>query len=131
MDPSAPHLYFEGGKQAGVPESVLKASSLRIGITQGRGANPILSLGHLAHLTGAPYLYLREIVQRRRDPYENIVREKKTGGSRSISAPEPVLMDVQRLILRRSLNNLPLHPLSYAYQEKLSASPENYPRVVG
>ena len=77
-----------------------------------------MSLGHLAHLTGAPYLYLREIVQRRHDPYDTIARPKRTGGTRWLSAPEPVLMDVHRVILRRALQNLRLHPFSFAYQEK-------------
>jgi hypothetical protein len=117
MDPSTPHRYIKGGKEAGVPERVLHASLKQIAKTQGRGAGPILSLGHLAHLTGAPYLYLREIVQRRRDPYVSIARPKRTGGIRWISAPEPVLMDVQRLILRRALSGLALHPFSFAYQE--------------
>jgi len=117
MDPSTPHQYLKAGKKAGVPESVLRASAAQIAQSQGRGAGPILSLGHLAHLTGAPYLYLREIVQRRRDPYDDIARPKRTGGIRWLSAPEPVLMDVHRVILRRALRNLPLHPFSYAYQE--------------
>lgn len=117
MDPSTPHLYIKNGQEAGVPDAVLQAGAAQIARTQARGAEPILSLGHLAHLTGAPYLYLREIVQRRRDPYSDIVRPKRTGGTRLISAPEPVLMDVHRVILRRALRNLPLHPFSYAYQE--------------
>ncbi|WP_170292437.1 reverse transcriptase family protein [Mycolicibacterium grossiae] len=100
-----------------MPEQVLQASAARNAITQAHGAEPILSLGHLAHLSGAPYLYLRQIVQRTRDPYGDISRQKKTGGIRLISAPEPVLMDVQRLILRRALRNLPLHPFCYAYRE--------------
>lgn len=117
MDPSAPHHYLKTGKEAGVPEPVLQASAAQNARTQSRGAGPILSLGHLAHLSGAPYLYLREIVQRRRDPYVDIARPKRTGGTRWLSAPEPVLMDVHRLILRRALRNIPLHPSSYAYQE--------------
>lgn len=118
MDPSTPHRYLRAGREAGVPEAILQASAAQTAQTQARGASPILSLGHLAHLTGAPYLYLREIVQRRRDPYDDIARPKRTGGTRRLSAPEPVLMDVHRLILRRALRNLPLHPFSYAYQEE-------------
>lgn len=118
MDHSTPHRYLQAGRDAGVPESVLSASRAQIAGTQAREAGPILSLGHLAHLTGAPYLYLREIVQRRRDAYDSIVRPKRTGGTRLLSAPEPVLMDVQRFILRRALQHVPLHPSSYAYQAK-------------
>lgn len=90
MDPSTPrHHYVKAGKEAGVPEPVLQASAAQIAQTRARGAGPILSLGHLAHLTGAPYLYLREIVQRRRDPYADIARPKRTGGTRLLSAPNP------------------------------------------
>jgi len=117
MDYLAPHHYFKSGQEAGVPEDVLRASAARTAMTQAHGAGPILSLGHLAHLSGASYVYLREVVQRARDPYTDIRRPKRTGGSRLISAPEPVLMDVHRVILRRALSNLPLHPFSYAYQE--------------
>lgn len=100
-----------------MPEAVLTASAGRSAQIEQTGAGPILSLRHLAHLTGAPYLYLREIVQRSRDPYQTLSRPKRSGGSRHISAPEPMLMDVQRLILRRALRNLPHHPASYAYRQ--------------
>jgi RNA-directed DNA polymerase len=83
-------------------------------------AGPILSLRHLASLSGAPYLYLREVVQRQRDPYEDIYRPKQTGGTRRISAPEPVLMDVQRLILHRALSRDAGHRASYAYRKRRS-----------
>jgi len=118
MDPSAPHRYVQVGTQAGVPASVLKASLSQVSRNQAHGTRAILSLGHLAHLTGAPYLYLREIVQRLRDPYDTIARTKRTGETRWLAAPEPVLMDVQRVILDRALQNLPLHPSSYAYQKR-------------
>jgi RNA-directed DNA polymerase len=84
------------------------------------GAAPILTLGHLAQLTGASHLYLREIVERTVDPYEDITRLKKNGGVRPISVPEPILMDVQRFILKKALRGLPNHPSSFAYQERRS-----------
>jgi RNA-directed DNA polymerase len=117
MDLPTPHQYVQDGRDAGVTEAVLDASAAQMALNASKGTGPILSLGHLAHLTGAPYLYLREIVQRRRDPYDDIARPKRTGGVRWLSAPEPVLMDVHRVVLRRALRNLPLHPSSFAYQE--------------
>lgn len=116
MDRSTPHQYLKAGHAQGVSEDVLRASTAQIARNQASGSGPILSLAHLAHLTGAPYLYLREIVQRRRDPYQDIARPKRTGGTRWISAPEPVLMDVHRFLLQRALRDLPLHPASFAYQ---------------
>lgn len=115
MNAPTPHQYVKAGQRAGVPLDVLRASVRQASSTIACGAAPILTLHHLAHLTGAPYFYLREIVQRNQDPYSDVVLSKATGGTRAISAPDPVLMDVQRVILRRALSDLPLHPFSFAY----------------
>lgn len=120
MEHPSPHLYRLRGRELGVPEDVLDNAISRTATIEATGAGAILSLRHLAHLSGAPYLYLREIVQRARDPYQTLVRPKRSGGNRMISAPEPLLMDVQRLILRRALRNLPHHRASYAYRHGLS-----------
>ncbi|MGA5187669.1 reverse transcriptase family protein [Streptomyces griseoincarnatus] len=83
---------------------------------------PVLTLAHLAHLTGVPYLYLREIVQRRRNPYTEFSRPKReTGKTRTISAPDPILMDVQRWLLAHIFSRLTPHQASYAYQRGRSA----------
>lgn len=81
-----------------------------------RGTYPVLSLGHLAHETGASYSYLREVVSRTRDPYRSIALPKSDGGSRAISAPEPIIADVQRWILANPLAALRGNPGSFAYQ---------------
>lgn len=79
-------------------------------------AFPLLSLGQLAHVSGASYPYLREVVSRSRDPYNSIAKSKRDGGVRQISVPEPVLADVQRWILSNCLNGLIGSPVSFAYQ---------------
>jgi RNA-directed DNA polymerase len=81
-----------------------------------RGAYPVYSLAHLANLTGASWRLLRDIVARRRDPYLDISRPKRNGRTRSISSPEPVLMDVQRWLLHKALCACEVHPSSYAYR---------------
>ncbi|MDQ1045057.1 reverse transcriptase family protein [Streptomyces sp. V4I2] len=87
-----------------------------------RGLTPVLTLAHLAHLTGVHYLYLREIVQRRRDPYTEFSRPKReTGKTRTIAAPDPVLMNVQRWLLHQIFGRLTPHQASYAYQQGRSA----------
>jgi RNA-directed DNA polymerase len=85
-----------------------------------RNAYPILTLNHLAQLTGATWTYLRDIVARRRDPYLSIDRLKQNGNTRAISSPQPVLMDVQRWILHNVLSACAVHPSSYAYQRERS-----------
>jgi RNA-directed DNA polymerase len=81
-----------------------------------RGAEPVFTLGHLAHLTGAPPRYLRDIIGRRRDPYLDIDRPKHDGRTRPISSPEPVLMDVHRWLLHNVLAARDAHRCSWAYQ---------------
>lgn len=116
MADRSPHLYTVAGRAAGVSEAVLARASYRIARTQDSGAEPILSLRHLAHLTGASYSYLRRIVARERDPFVDIRRLKRDGRARPLAAPEPVLMDVQRFILRATLRSLPLHSAAFAYR---------------
>ena len=82
-----------------------------------RGAQPVYTLAHLARLTGVSWRYLREIAARRRDPYLDITRPKRDGTTRPIASPEPVLMDVQRWILRNVLCACDVHPASYAYRK--------------
>ncbi|MFT0847816.1 reverse transcriptase family protein [Actinomycetaceae bacterium L2_0104] len=78
------------------------------------------TLGELAHASGVPYWYLRAVVERRRDPYVSLLRTKRDGSARPISAPEPLLMQAQRWILRNILCDLPQHHASFAYRESRS-----------
>lgn len=55
-------------------------------------------------------------MERRRDPYIEILRPKASGGVRTISSPEPPLMAAQRWILHHALKTITLHPASYAYR---------------
>ena len=101
-----PHLYLQTGREQGVPAPALDQASKERAFLQARGTYPVLSLGHLAHETGASYSYLREVVSRTRDPYRSISIPKPSGGSRAISAPDPIIADVQRWILANPLGNL-------------------------
>ncbi len=109
------HLYAERGMAEGHPAAVVEKASAEWGRLRMLGLTPLLTLGHLARLTGVSYHYLREIVERKRDPYEDIDRPKRDGTTRPISSPEPVLMAVQRWVLRNVLRPLAPHPASFAY----------------
>ena len=115
-----PHVYQQQGLALGIELAAVQRASGEIARMHSQGAYPILSLGHLAKETGASYTYLREVVSRTRDPYRSIAVPKATGGTRPISAPEPVLMDVQRWLLENVLVKLPSHTASYAYRPKVS-----------
>jgi RNA-directed DNA polymerase len=115
-----PHLYYDNGRDRGVPPEALDRASAEMARLAANGTYPVLSLAHLAHETGATYRYLREVVSRSRDPYRSIAIPKATGGVRAISAPEPILMDVQRWLLEHVLHAVPLHTASYAYRREVS-----------
>jgi RNA-directed DNA polymerase len=120
VDAPPPHLYQREARKRGVdPQTIGRAIQVARAIA-GHGATPVFTLRHLAALTGASYFYLRDIVARRRDPYVSISRPKKDGRTRAISSPEPVLMDVQRWILRRVLAACTPDSSSFAYQRDRS-----------
>lgn len=117
MSVGSPHLYRLNGRNRGVPDEVLEAAIAQAARVEQGGYAPVLSLGHLAHQTGASYSYLRGIVARRADPYHSFeVRRRNNPNPRLISSPEPVLMCVQRWILQRIVSRAPNHSSSYAYQ---------------
>ncbi|TFD68201.1 reverse transcriptase family protein [Cryobacterium gelidum] len=115
MSTPSPHLYQKAAIAAGVSASVARRAGSVSRDIQASGAFPVLTLRHLAHETGASYGYLRRIVKRYADEYQSIRRIKRDGTFRLISAPNPMLMDVQRWILEHILNTLPRHPGSFAY----------------
>lgn len=115
-----PNLYHDIGVGLGVEADALNRASTEVARLIAQGAYPVLSLAHLAHETGATYSYLREVVSRIRDPYRSIAVPKASGGVRPISAPEPILMEVQRWLLDNVLDKLPFHPASYAYRRGVS-----------
>ncbi|MBM7080915.1 reverse transcriptase family protein [Micromonospora humida] len=116
MTYDSPHLYRKLGRERGVDDQVLDRAMRQISRLRAAGVTPVLTLNHLAHLTGAKYGYLRRIVARELDPYTEFTRQRRTGGKmRLISAPQPVLRDVQRWVLDRILHRIPVHPAAYAY----------------
>lgn len=121
MNELSPHHYRSQGLAAGIPQAILESAQRQKQLNQQAGSRPILSLNHLAKLSGAALPYLREIVKRRADPYQDIRLEKRGGrGLRPISAPEPVLLEVQRVVLARALDGVPLHSSAYAYRKNRS-----------
>lgn len=115
-----PHLYRQQALEQGLDEHSAGRALEVMRAVGGRGATPVLTLKHLAVLTGVSHMYLRDVVTRRRDPYVSIVRPKSRGKPRPISSPEPVLMDIQRWILGRILGACTPDDASYAYQRRRS-----------
>lgn len=84
-------------------------------------AEPIFTLKHLAHLTGAPYVLLRGIVSRHEpDPYRvfKIYKRPLPGEVtrfRTIVVPNQSLMDVQRWLNVHILEHVKPHRASAAF----------------
>src|SRR4051812_20736853 len=116
MISDSPHLYRAIGSQSGAAPQLIENALQQASPVEGRGLASVLTLGHLAHSTGASYPYLREIVKRNSDPYVDLrIRRRNGRKMRSISSPHPVLLEVQRWILNRIVARLPVHPSSFAY----------------
>ncbi len=81
---------------------------------------PIFSLNHLSYLTGVEYKYLRNVVERKCEPYKVFRLKKgppknKKQNFRIVCVPSPQLMTVQRWITKNILNLGKTHFASYAY----------------
>lgn len=120
MISASPHRYRKLGKQLGVSPETIQRAIDQARAPERRGLPAILTLRHLAHLTGADYSYLREIVSRDREGYRPFVIRKRRGGGRLIAAPEPTLAAVQRWIVKNILAHIPTHQASCAYSNGAS-----------
>ncbi|WP_282205995.1 reverse transcriptase family protein [Kitasatospora fiedleri] len=107
---------------AGIEPAVLDEALRQIKRAESYSVTPVLTLRHLAHLTGTEFPYLRGIIQRQLDPYSEFSRPKREPGRvRIIASPNPVLMDIQRWLLAHIFENIHPHRASFAYQRGRSA----------
>ena len=121
MISASPHQYILEGIQLEVPRDTLDAAVRQAEAVERHGLAAILTLGHLAAVTGVYRSYLRAIVERSQDPYRSFAVEKRGQSTkRYISIPELRLMAVQRWLLRNVLNLAASHPRSFAYERKMS-----------
>jgi RNA-directed DNA polymerase len=116
MITDSPHLYIRQGIARNRPIELLENAVEHAYRPESNGLQAVLSLNHLAHLTGASHQYLRGIVSRRTDPY----RDFRVHGRRRISAPDPALQLVQRWILDNILAAVPCDAASFAYERNKS-----------
>ena len=115
--------YLDAGRAAGIDEVLLQRAVAAAEQTLGRPhpGPPILTLGHLGHLTGVPTGRLQSYVSREGDdPYrEFTIRKRPIPGQgpryRFIAVPEPSLLHVQTWIATEILNHLPCHAASTAF----------------
>ena len=80
----------------------------------------IYSLEHLALLTGIDEQYLRSVAYSQDRFYREFSIQKKSGKTRSISEPLPNLKIVQRWILEKILNNIPVSPFAKGFVKERS-----------
>ncbi|WP_416899415.1 MAG: reverse transcriptase family protein [Minwuia sp.] len=115
--------FLDEGRRAGIDQEILNRAveiaehTLRVPAP----GEPILTLGHLAHMTGVDHDYLRATISRAgEDPYrEFTIRKRSLPGQpprlRYIAVPEPLLMTTQSWIASEILRRAPCHKASVAY----------------
>jgi RNA-directed DNA polymerase len=107
---------------------IAAAESAAIAIKRAHADLPVvLTLHHLAHLSGVSAQDLQEVAFRKNDAYR-VFRVKKRGVSgmtpapprryRTICVPYPFLMQTQRWIAQNILNPIDPHPASFAFAPK-------------
>ncbi|RWM22118.1 reverse transcriptase family protein [Mesorhizobium sp.] len=115
MTVASPHLYRRHAPE-NTDRQLVERALAQSSAPLSKGLPSILTLRHLGHLTGADYKYLRSVVQREYDGYRTFSIRKRSGGTRLIASPEPVLGEVQRWIASKVLNKVSVHKNSFAYK---------------
>lgn len=117
-----PHIYRSSAQKAGIDPQVIDAAvnTGKIVVEKHPNVPPIFSLKHLAHMSGAPYPLLRGIVERERDPYSVFTIRKRSNKAsfRTICVSTPPLMQLQRWLVKRVLNQGTPHSASTAFAPK-------------
>jgi RNA-directed DNA polymerase len=75
----------------------------------------IFDLEHLARRIGYPGALVRAVSAKSTEFYRSFLIPKRTGGSRTIQAPYPALLHIQRWILRRILLRFELSPWAHGF----------------
>jgi RNA-directed DNA polymerase len=127
--PWSSQQFREGARAAGRSQSVIAAAeAAAAAIKQAHPDLPvILTLNHLAHLSGVAVDDLQAVIFRHEDPYR-VFRVKKRGTPNGIAAPPRrfrticvptiVIMRVQRWIAQNVLNVIAPHKASFAFAPK-------------
>jgi len=92
------HTYLKHLRDSGASDDYINAVRRNTKPLVDNGLPVILTLGHLAHTTGAPYGLLTGIIKRQIDPYRVFAIRKRSGGKRFICVPEAGLLYLQRWI---------------------------------
>ncbi|MBQ0994781.1 hypothetical protein KBX08_32495, partial [Micromonospora sp. H61] len=112
-----PHLYRQRALRLGRSDEVIDAVEVVAARLRAQGIAVVFTLGHLARRSGSPYAYLRRVVERSIDPYHSFEINRRAGKKpRLISSPSPMLIDQQRTVLARILDQVQPHPASNANQ---------------
>jgi RNA-directed DNA polymerase len=116
MITDSPHLYRQTALAQSVPPEFLDLLIRAAYETERHGLQAVLTLKHLAHQTGADHSYLRNVIGRDTDPYDEFLLQ----GKRLISSPHPAIRAVQKWILANILGRVACHPASFAYERNKS-----------
>lgn len=125
MRPWLAHRYRSEALAAGVDPTVVDSalSDAQTLLAISPQGTPLVSLGHLAYVSGVPHNFLRRVISRSlsgRYAYVDFVIIGRSGKRRQISTPTRDLMSAQRWIAENILANVPVGPNAYAYAKGTS-----------
>ena len=95
----------------------------------GRDLPVIFDLAHLAYITGVQVNVLASMAKKPEPHYSVFRIPKRSGGSREISAPRPVLKHIQTWIAREILSKLVAHPACHGFAPDRSVITNAEPHV--
>jgi RNA-directed DNA polymerase len=118
--------FRNGARAAGRSEKTVEAAIM---IARSiKKANPdlpvVLTLHHLSHLCDVSVEFLQDVIFRKVEPYRTFRLQKRgklnvpARQFRTISVPEPRLMQAQRWIAQHILNRVTPHDASYAFAKE-------------
>ncbi|MFY1710462.1 RNA-directed DNA polymerase [Tritonibacter mobilis] len=81
------------------------------------GFSPIFEFAHLAQLIGVEYEMLAEIAHEPHRFYRTFTIPKRSGGVRSIDTPRPILLEIQRWVLKHILSNLGASENAHGFEQ--------------
>ena len=118
--------YLATGRSQSVDSTILSNAVATAVLTEKRGHSvpPILTLGHLCHLSGSSYAYVRNVIGRnsKSETYRTFAIKKRgkqlKNERRIISAPEPRLLVLQQWIAHHILSKPAPHSASKAFAPK-------------
>ncbi len=104
-------------EDAGVDSRLIRSYLAYVRRMARAGLPPIFEIRHLSQLLGRTLGYVASVVNCPEAHYRTFRLRKRRGGSRSICAPYPALLECQQWIAENILSRAPLHGAAHGFRK--------------